>query len=586
MCNCTDHDLERLRHTTCHVLSAAVGMMFKDVKRGVGPWIEEGFYQDFDLGENTISTDDFKKIQKKMRWIINKDFKVVKETCDEATARAIFPNDEYKQELIDGIVERGEDVTFYNFVDETGRVFYHDLCAGPHLESTGQIKVFKLTRLAGAYWRGDETKAQMTRVYGTAFETEEQLKEYEDMLAEAAKRDHRKLGKELGLFAFSDLVGPGLPLFTPKGTFLRNKIASTIQEIQEKYGYTAVHIPHICKKELYETSGHWQKYKDDLFHVTGKHEHIQFVMKPMNCPHHTQIYASEMRSYRDLPLRFSETTMCYRDEQPGEILGLSRVRGFTQDDGHVFCRFDQIKQEMKNVVAIIRQFYTKLDMFNEGDFWVSLSVRDSKNIDKYLGHEENWEKAEQILQEVAEEENLPYKRVEGEAAFYGPKLDFMFLDAIGREWQLATPQLDFVMPERFDLTYTNEKGEKERPVMIHRAIAGSLERFLSVIIEHFAGAFPAWLAPVQAHILPVNTAHEDFAKQLQEQLATEGGRMEYHDSSESLGKRIRNCQKAKVPFAIVIGDKEVESSEITIRRYGEQKDEVVTVEEFQALLQR
>ena len=575
---------QRRRHTTCHILSAAVGMLRPNVKRGVGPWIEDGFYQDFDCGDEHISSDDFKKIEKKMRWVINKDFKVQADTYDEKKAREIFSNDEYKQELIDGIVARGEDITFYNFVDETGRVFYHDLCAGPHLESTGQVGVFKLTRLAGAYWRGDETKAQLTRVYGVAFPDEQGLKDYEHFLEEAAKRDHRKLGKELELFTFSDLVGSGLPLFTPKGAFLRNKIEETIMDIQKKYGFEKVHIPHITKKDLYEKSGHWQKFKDDLFHVHGK-GNTEFVMKPMNCPHHAQIYASQMRSYRDLPVRYAETTTCYRDEQPGELLGLSRVRALTQDDGHIFCRIDQVGDECVNLIKVVEEFYTKLGMYGEDQFWVSLSVRDHTTPEKYLGDPTNWDKAEAFLKKSAEMMNLPFKAVEGEAAFYGPKLDFMFRDSLGREWQLATVQVDFVQPERFELEYVNEKGEKERPVMIHRAIAGSLERFLSVIIEHYAGAFPAWLAPVQAHILPVNEAHEDFSAEIRTELKQAGARLEMYDASESLGKRIRNCQTKKVPFAIVIGDKEMETKQLTIRKYGEQKDKQVSVAEFLELLQ-
>lgn len=578
-------DLEqRRRHTGSHVLSAAVGMIYKEVKRGVGPWTDEGFYQDFDFGDAEISDKDFKAIEKKMRWIVNKDFKVEKQIVSAEEARKIFSHDEFKLELIDEFDARGDEISFHNFVNEDGSVFYHDLCAGPHLNSTGELGVFKLTKLAGAYWRGDENKAQMKRVYGVAFADKEGLEAYEHMLAEAAKRDHRKLGAELGLFTFSELVGSGLPMFTPKGAFMRKKIESTIMEIQSKYGFEEVWIPHITKKELYETSGHWDKFKDDLFHVKGKQD-THFVMKPMNCPHHAQIFASSMRSYKDLPVRYAETTTCYRDEQQGELLGLSRVRSLTQDDGHAFCRIDQVGSEAQNLAKVVKEFYTKLGMFNEGDFWVSLSVRDPEKPEKYLGDDSNWDKAEAFLEEVAKDEDLPYKRVEGEAAFYGPKLDFQFKDAIGREWQLATIQVDFVQPEQFKLEYINEKGEKERPVMIHRAIAGSLERFMSVIIEHFAGAFPAWLAPVQAHVIPVNSAHEAYCEELVNRFKGLGARLEYFNSSESLGKRIRNCQTQKVPFAVVIGDKEMESGELNIRKYGEQKDQVMSEETFFALLE-
>lgn len=580
MCN----DLEtRRRHSASHIMTAAVKMMFPDVQLGVGPWTDDSFYQDFDFGDAKVSDSDFKKIEKKMRWLVNKNFKIEKEIVNAKKAIEVFGADRFKKELIEGIIETGDEISFYNFVNENGNVIYQDLCAGPHLESTGQLGVFKLTKIAASYWRGDSERDTLTRIYGVAFADESGLVDYQKFLEEAAARDHRKLGAELDLFTFSEKVGSGLPLFTPKGTFLRKKIEQTIMDIQSKFGFEEVHIPHITKKDLYECSGHWDKFKDDLFHVRGKSD-TEFVMKPMNCPHHTQIYASQMRSYRDLPIRYAETTTCYRDEQPGELLGLSRVRALTQDDGHAFCTIDQTKQECKNLVEVIRQFYTKLGMFNEGDFWVSLSVRDPKKPEKYLGDTNNWDKAEIFLEEIAEEENLNYKRVEGEAAFYGPKLDFQFKDAIGREWQLATIQIDFVQPERFDLEYTDNEGNKQRPVMIHRAIAGSLERFMAVIIEHFAGAFPAWLSPVQAHILPVNTAHEDFAYDLAMSLKEKGARLEVYDSSDSLGKRIRNAQTAKVPYTIIMGDKETESGNLTVRKYGEQGDSEMTIDEFLALL--
>lgn len=570
---------EKRRHTGSHILSYAVGMAFKGVKRGVGPHTDSGFYQDFDFGEQEVSDKDFKVIEKKMRWIVNKDFKVVRVEKTVAEAREYFANDEYKLELIDEIEARGEILTFHNFVNEGGEEVYQDLCMGGHLESTGQIGVFKLTKMAGAYWRGDSERTMMNRIYGVAFKDEAELKAYQVFLEEAAKRDHRKLGAELDLFTFSEKVGSGLPLFTPKGAFMRNKIKDTIMDIQSQYGFEEVYIPHITKKDLYETSGHWDKFKDDLFHVKGKGD-TEFVMKPMNCPHHTQIYASQMRSYRDLPIRYAETTTCYRDELPGELLGLSRVRALTQDDGHVFCTNDQVGEEVQNLVKVVREFYTKLGMWDDGQFWVSLSVRDSANKDKYLGEDKHWDQAEDFLELVAEGEKLPYKRVEGEAAFYGPKLDFQFKDAIGREWQLATIQLDFVQPERFGLEYINDQGQKERPVMIHRAIAGSLERFMSVIIEHFAGAFPAWLAPVQVHILPVNQVHEDYAYSLAAQLKDAGGRVEVYDPSDSLGKRIRNSQTKKIPYTLVVGDNEVNSGQLNVRSYGQDKEELLGLGQF------
>ncbi len=595
MCNSNQNDEYELRrrHTASHIMTAAVKLLYPNVQLGVGPWTDTGFYQDFDFGDLQISEKDFKKIQKKMRWIVNKGFEMRKTVISFEKAKEIFGHDRFKMELISEIVERGEEISFYSMVskeeekDENGeptgksieKIFSSDLCAGPHLESTADVGVFKLTSLASAYWRGDSTKETLTRIYGVVFADEEKLKEYEIFLEEAAKRDHRKLGKELGLFTFSDKVGAGLPLFTPKGTFIRNKIESTIMEIQSDFGYEKVHIPHITKKDLYETSGHWGKYKDDLFHVKGKSD-TAFVMKPMNCPHHTQIFDATPKSYRDLPVRYAETTTCYRDEQAGELLGLSRVRSITQDDGHVFCTIDQVKQECKSIVEVIRRFYTRLGMFHDGDFYVGLSVRDPQTPEKYLGTEEGWSKAEQFLEEIAQEENLPYKREEGEAAFYGPKLDFQFKDAIGREWQLATIQIDFVQPKNFKLSYIDANGEKQTPVMIHRAIAGSLERFMSVIIEHFAGAFPAWLSPVQAHIIPVNEAHEEYAYTLAKDLKKNGARVEVYDASDSLAKRVRNCQTAKVPFSIIIGDSEIESGQLTVRKYGEKKDTSMTFEAF------
>ena len=596
MCNHSNHseNIELCRrHTASHIMTAAVKLLYPDVKLGVGPWTDTGFYQDFDFGDVDISEKEFKKIQKKMRWIVNKGFEMRKTIISLEKATELFGHDKFKMELINEIAERGEEISFYSMVaqveekneegEPTGNIvetiFSSDLCAGPHLKNTAELGVVKLTTLASAYWRGDSEKDTLTRIYGVAFENEEKMKEYEVFLEEAAKRDHRKLGKELGLFTFSEKVGAGLPLFTPKGTFIRNKIEETIMDIQSDYGYEKVHIPHITKKDLYETSGHWGKYKDDLFHVKGKSD-TEFVMKPMNCPHHTQIFDSSPKSYRDLPVRYAETTACYRDEQAGELLGLSRVRSITQDDGHVFCTVEQIKQECKNIVEVIRRFYTKLGMYNDGDFYVGLSVRDSQKPEKYLGTDEGWNKAEKFLEEIAQEENLPYKREEGEAAFYGPKLDFQFKDAIGREWQLATIQIDFVQPENFKLSYTDSNGEKQTPVMIHRAIAGSLERFMSVIIEHFAGALPAWLSPVQAHIIPVNEAHEDYAYDLAKKLKKSGARIEVYDASDSLAKRVRNCQTAKVPFSIIIGDNEVESGDLTVRKYGEKKDKIVSVEEF------
>ena len=570
--------LEARRHSAAHVLAAAVLEMFPEAKLGTGPVTDSGFYYDFALPRPLIP-EDLPILQEKMVALSKKQipFERFEEPVVEAKNFLKKVGQDFKVELVEKFekMKGTTEVSFY----KNGEIFV-DLCEGPHADHTGQIGAFQLTHFSGAYWQGDSERDQMTRIYGLCFASPKDLKRHLNMLEEAKKRDHRKLGAELDLFTFSPLVGSGLPLFTPKGTFLREKIENTIMDIQRKYGFEKVCIPHITKKDLYEKSGHWQKFKDDLFHVKGKGD-TEFVMKPMNCPHHAQIYSSRMRSYRDLPLRYAETTTCYRDELPGELLGLSRVRSLTQDDGHIFCRIDQIKEESKNLVAVIREFYTKLGMFGKNDFWVSLSVRDMAEKEKYLGDEKHWEQAEKFLEEIATEEDLPFKRIEGEAAFYGPKLDFQFRDAIGREWQLATIQIDFIQPERFSLEYTNEKGEKERPVMIHRAIAGSLERFLSVIIEHFNGAFPAWLSPVQYALLPVSDAQMEYAQQVQKEIA---GRSEILLPSESLGKRIRDAQQSKVPFSLILGDKEVEEKTVTVRRYGQKEQASMKAGDFALLL--
>ncbi len=568
-------NLETLRHSAAHVLAAAVLEMFPEAKLGTGPATDSGFYYDFEL-PRTLIPEDLKLIEKKMKHIVKQNQKFEHSQKPIEQARAFFKKikQNFKLEIVNELEKQGEsEVSFY----KNGN--YVDLCTGPHLDSTGQLKAFKLTHFSSSYWRGDAERPSLQRIYGVAFQTADDLKAWEELQIEAKKRDHRKLGAELGLFTFSEQVGSGLPLFTPKGAFIRDKIADTIQEIQAKYGFEKVWIPHITKKDLYETSGHWEKFKDDLFHVRGKSD-TEFVMKPMNCPHHTQIYAASAKSYRDLPVRYAEVTTCYRDEQPGELLGLSRVRSLTQDDGHIFCRPDQIKEECRNIVHVIREFYTKLDMFKEGDFWISLSVRDPATPEKYLGDAKNWDAAEQYLQEVAEEEKLNAKRVEGEAAFYGPKLDFQFKDALGRQWQLATIQLDFVQPARFKLEYTNEKGVAETPVMIHRAVAGSLERFLAVLIEHFAGQFPVWLAPEQARFVPVATDFIPVCEEMAAELKKTGARVTVDTSSDSLGKKVRNGEKAKLPYLLVVGEKEAKAKSVTIRERGVEKQETLKLAAF------
>jgi threonyl-tRNA synthetase len=567
-------NIGKIRHSLAHILAVAVLKHDPEVKIAIGPSTDVGFYYDFEFSEGkTLGEENLKKLEKEMRNVLKRGFNPERKEISADEARKLFKDQPYKLELIEEIAKEGNQITTYTIGDFT------DLCEGPHVENSKEIKPdsFALSHVAGAYWRGDEKNKMLTRIYGVAFETKEELEKYLEMQEEAKKRDHRKLGKELDLFTFSDLVGAGLPLFTPKGALMRNLIIEKIYSIQKKYDYLPVWIPHITKNDLYKKSGHWDKFGDELFHVKGKSD-TEFVMKPMNCPHHTQIYASSPKSYRDLPIRYTEATTNYRDEQAGELLGLSRVRSLTQDDGHVFCTEDQIEQEVGIIVKVVQEFYESLDMFKKDMYWVSLSVRDPETPEKYLGDNKIWEKSEKILEEIANKENLNYKRVEGEAAFYGPKLDFMFKDAIGREWQLATIQLDFNMPARFELEYTDSNNEKKTPVMIHRAVAGSLERFMSVIIEHFAGAFPLWLSPVQVAILPISDTHMEYAKEVAQTLKAQDIRVELDTNSDTLGKKIRNVKISKTPYFLVIGDEEVKNKEVTLESRDEGKIGAMTTE--------
>ena len=550
--------IETIRHSFAHLLAAAVLEIYPEAKPTIGPAIDNGFYYDFDFGDNIPGEKELKDIQKGMKKLLNKWDKVEGKEVSEEEARETFKDNPYKLELIGDIIKAGDPITLYTWGEFT------DLCRGGHADDVSEMKAdaFELTKLAGVYWRGEESNPQLTRIYGIAFENKDELEAYKKQLVEAVKRDHRKIGKEMGLFTFSELVGSGLPLFTPKGRAMRDAIENKIMSIQANYGFQKVWIPHITKPDLYKTSGHWEKFGDELFHV--KSRDAEFVMKPMNCPHHTQIYAAEPRSYKDLPLRFVETTTCYRDEQSGELLGLSRVRSLTQDDGHIFCTPEQIEDEIKNVISVMKEFYTTLDMWGEGKFEVKLSTRDPQNPDKYLGGDDVWNASEKALEDIAKAEKLPYELEEGEAAFYGPKLDFKFKDAIGRVWQLATVQLDFNMPARFELEYTDSDGTKKTPVMIHRAVAGSLERFMSVIIEHFAGEFPFWLAPVQVKVLPIAEAHEEYAKEITETLKKADIRAEFDNSSDGFGKKVRKAKVEKVPYFIVIGDEEMKNKKVTL----------------------
>ncbi|MFC1721161.1 threonine--tRNA ligase [Patescibacteria group bacterium] len=572
-----DDKLDDIRHSLAHLLAMAVLEKHPETKLAIGPTIENGFYYDFELPEGvSISLDALPKLTKQIKKLAQSKIDFVREDVSEDEARKLFADQPYKLELIDEITKEGGKLSVYRSGD------FVDLCEGPHVENTSEINTdaFMLTTVAGAYWRGDEKNTQLTRVYGVAFETKEELEKYQEMIEEAKKRDHRKIGKEMGLFTFSDLVGAGLPLFTPKGTLIRHLITNKIWDLQNKFGWERVVIPHITKKELYETSGHWDKFGDELFKVKGKGD-AEFVMKPMNCPHHTQIFAAQQHSYKDLPLRFAENGVVYRDEQAGELLGLSRVRAITQDDGHAFCTPQQVEDEIKNIVSIIKSFYTDLGMYEEGKFWVSLSVSDPEHPEKYMIEEDGlFLEAEKILEKIAKDEKLPYEKVEGEAAFYGPKLDFQFKDALGREWQLGTVQLDFSMPKRFGLEYTDKDGEKKTPIMIHRAIAGSLERFMAVMIEHFAGAFPTWLSPVQVKVLPIADAHKEYAEEVTQALKDANIRVELDDSNEGLGKKIRNTKLEKVPYFLVIGDKEVEDKKIMVESRDNGQLGEKTVEEF------
>ncbi len=553
--------LKKIRHTTSHVMAMAVQKLFPKALVTIGPWIENGFYYDFDVPE-AFTEKDLKSIQREMIKIINQKLPVIREevTRAEAEARISALNEPYKLEILAGLIEP---ITLYHLGDK-----WWDLCAGPHVETTGDLhpKAFKLESLAGAYWRGDETKAQLQRIYGTAWETPEQLEEYERRKEEALRRDHRKIGKELGLFIFSELVGPGLPLWTPKGTILRSTLEDFLKKEQTKRGYLPVVTPHIAKTELFMKSGHRQKYKEDMFPIMADSlEDIAadngFVMKPMNCPFHIQIYQSELRSYRDLPIRYAEFGTVYRYEQSGELGGLTRVRGFTVDDSHLFVTPEQLDEEFMNVVDLILSVFEKLRLKN---FKARLSFRDPAS-DKYLGSDDTWNKAEGAIQRAVEKLGMPHFIGIGEAAFYGPKLDFIFSDALDREWQLGTVQVDYNLPERFELEYIDDQSSRQRPVMIHRAPFGSIERLIGILIEEYAGDFPLWMAPVQMRLVPVAQDFTPFAKEVCAKLLALGVRAEVDTSNERLGKMIRNAEKEKIPVVGIIGGKEVEDKTISVR---------------------
>ncbi|MBP9668436.1 threonine--tRNA ligase [Candidatus Saccharibacteria bacterium] len=594
--------LNTMRHSLAHIMAAAIQKIWPDAKFGVGPAVKNGFYYDIDLGDTQMSEQDFKKVEKEMRHIINQAqaFEKSSMSIDDALNWAQENHQPYKQELLNDLKRSGttvakdidpsqlglesssdsavNSVTFYTNGNFT------DLCRGPHVEDTSKVGAFKIERVAGAYWRGNEKNSQMQRIYGVAFETQEELTQYLKMVEQAKMRDHRKLGKELDLYTTSQLVGVGLPLFTPRGTVLRELVAQYSNQLRQRYGFEKVWSPHITKKDLYEKSGHWAKFGDELFLVTSQETSDKMALKPMNCPHHTQIFASKPRSYRDMPVRYLETTTDYRDEKTGELGGLNRVRSLTQDDSHVFARPDQIQQEINNLLSAAQELYNTINM----KLHVRLSYRD--NSDAYLGDPKLWRSAEAQLKSAVEDAGLDYFEETGEAAFYGPKIDFMATDALGREHQVATVQLDFVQPERFDLEYIAEDGSKARPIMIHSALLGSIERFLSVFIEHTAGWFPFWAAPEQVRILTINNTVSSYVDEITKLLSevvlnkpVKYNELRYtvDERNESLGKKIREATKMKIPVQLIIGNKDEEAREVSVRtQNGEEKISLEKLPEY------
>lgn len=559
-------------HSSAHLMAEALEAIYPGVKLGIGPAIESGFYYDIDLGGRAISEEDLKKIEDKMKELAkqNNAYQRKEVAKDDAVAYFTEKDDPYKLELIRDLKD-GE-ITFYT---QGG---FTDLCRGPHIPSTGPIKAIKLTNIAGAYWRGNEKNKMLTRIYGITFPAQKELDEYLVLQEEAKKRDHRKLGRELELFAFSDKVGSGLPLWLPKGAMLRDRLQQFLQKTQIESGYLPVMTPHIGSKQLYVTSGHWEKYGKDSFRpITTPQEGEEFMLKPMNCPHHCEIYKSSPRSYKDLPLRLAEFGTVYRYEQSGELHGLTRVRGFTQDDAHLFCRPDQVKEEFKKVIDLVLYVINSLDF---PEFTAQISLRDKDDRSKYIGSEVNWEISEQAIIEAAAEKGLKTVIEYGEAAFYGPKLDFMVKDALGRSWQLGTIQVDYNLPERFELEYVDSDNTRKRPVMIHRAPFGSMERFIAVLLEHCAGNLPLWLAPVQVKVLPISDKFNEYAEQVVKAMKAADIRGEVDDRSEKIGKKIRDTEMAKVPYMLVVGEKEMNEGKVAVRKHGEGDKGAVTLDTF------
>lgn len=619
-------DLATKKHSLAHIMAQAVKEHFPDAKLGIGPATDDGFYYDFDFGDAVITENDLKKIEKSMKKILSQKQKFIHFHVSYDEAREILKvmNEEFKNILIDRFesgnfkneekLESGtigfsintskgksseyyakiqeflKEKNFYDFTeldgDQVKNLKFIDMCAGPHIDSTADIdpNSFALARIAGAYWLGDAKNQQLTRIYAYAFETAEELDSHLKMLEEAKKRDHRILGKKMKLFTISDLVGSGLPLIQPRGMIMRKAIEDYLWSLHADKGYDRIWTPHLAKEDLYITSGHAGHYLEDMFSVWGGTSQEKFYVKPMNCPHHMQLFADNQFSYRDMPIRYFEPATVYRDEKTGQLSGLTRVRSITQDDGHLFCRVTQIKDEVSTIVGIIKEFYKTFGLLD--GYWVSLSVRDPENLEKYLGDESVWQTAEKALEDAAKANDLNYKRMEGEAAFYGPKLDFMFKDAIGREWQLATIQCDFNLPNRFELSFKNEEGQEERPVVIHRAISGSLERFMGIMIEHFAGVFPLWIAPEQVRIVPVGEAFVEYAEDVFVEMKKHGIRVKLDDSSDSLSKKIRNAETAHVNYILVVGEQEKNSGTLAVRNYKTKEQTNESIADFVARIQQ
>ncbi|RST76343.1 threonine--tRNA ligase [Siminovitchia acidinfaciens] len=570
----SDEALEVLRHSTAHLMAQAVSRLYPGVKLGVGPVIENGFYYDMDM-EHSLTPDDLPAIEKEMNKIIGENLEIVRKEVTRDEAKELFAHDEYKQELIDAI-PADEKVTIY----EQGEFF--DLCRGVHVPSTGKIKFFKLLSIAGAYWRGDSNNKMLQRVYGTAFFKKGDLEDHLKMLEEAKERDHRKLGKELGLFTSAQKVGQGLPMWLPKGATIRRTIERYIVDKEIELGYDHVYTPVMGSVELYKTSGHWDHYQEDMFPVMDM-DNEQLVMRPMNCPHHMMIFKNDIHSYRELPIRIAELGLMHRYEMSGALSGLQRVRGMTLNDAHIFVRPDQIKEEFKRVVELVIAVYKD---FNISEYSFRLSYRDPEDTEKYFDDDEMWEKAQSMLKEAMDDLKLDYYEAEGEAAFYGPKLDVQVKTALGKEETLSTVQLDFLLPEKFDLTYVGEDGKQHRPVVIHRGVVSTMERFVAFLIEEYKGAFPTWLAPVQVQVIPVSPdVHFDYAKHVTDELKSQGFRVEMDKRDEKIGYKIREAQMQKIPYMLVVGDNEVEAEAVNVRKYGEKKTETVPLKEFIARVQ-